>query len=65
MMIMLTNRVILGPIYVASGPLALRGFCNIFLPIIVEDLKKILPSERWTLALYHMVNPALVIALRS
>ena len=53
-----------GRIYIAQGPGYFRDFCNIFLPNIVEDQEKVLRSERGAMALCHMVNPALVIALR-
>ena len=45
------------------GPLALWGFCNIFLPNKGEDQKKSYLSAG-PLALYHMLNLFLVIALR-
>ena len=50
--------------FALSGPLVFGDFRNIFLPIIDEDQQKVLPSERGPLAL-HMVNPTLVVALRS
>ena len=55
----------LGRIYIARGPWHLGNFCNIFLPNVNEDQKKSYLSERWALALFHMANTALVIALRS
>ena len=55
-----------GWIYIARCPCWYFGdFWNIFPPNIGEDQKKVLQSERGALALSHMVNPALVIALRS
>ena len=57
-----------GPDLHCAGPLALRGFLQ-QLPAkykyINEDQNKVLLSEGRTLALYHMANAALVIALRS
>ena len=50
---------------VARGLWYFGDFCNFFLPNISEDQEKVLQSERGAMALYHMVNPALVIALRS
>ena len=65
-MVMLINHVIPGLLLHCAGPLALWGFRNIFLPNIGEDQKKVLPSDHGTLALRHiMVNPVLVIAVRS
>ena len=49
----------------ARGPWHFENFRNIFLPNIGEKTKKVLPAERGPLALCHMVNPTLVIALRS
>ena len=47
------------------GPLAFRDFFNIFLLNAGEDQKNVL-SERGTHGtLSHMLNPSLVIALRS
>ena len=54
-----------GRIYIARGPWYFGDFRSIFLPNIGEDLEKFVPSERGDLALCHMVNPALVIALLS
>ena len=54
-----------GRIYIARGPWYFGDFCNIFLPNIDEDQKKVLKSESGAMALCHMVNQALVIALRS
>ena len=51
-------------IYFARGFWHLGNFCNIFLPNISED-QKILLSKRGSLALYHMANTALVVALHS
>ena len=61
--IRLLNILFSGRIYVAWGPWHLGNFCNILLPNISEDQKNLL-SERWALALCHMENTALVIALR-
>ena len=46
------------------GPLALRDFRNIFLPNTGEDQKKSHMSAG-PLTLCHVLNPSLVIALRS
>ena len=54
-----------GRIYIALGPWYFGDFCNIFLSNIGEDQEKVLPSERGAIALCDMVNPALVISLRS
>ena len=54
-----------GRIYIVRGPWYLGDFRNIILPNIGEDQEKVLPSERGTLALCHMVNLAQVIASRS
>ena len=64
-MVTLTNRVIPGPDYIGLGPWYFGDFRNVFLPIIGEDQKKVLPSERGALVLRPMVNPALDIALHS
>ena len=53
-----------GRICIARGPWHLGDFYNIFLPKIAED-KKVFPSKRGALARCRMVNPALVIAIRS
>ena len=57
-----------GRIYIALGPWHFGNFCNVFLPIVGEDQKKVLRFQRgdlW-LALSHiMVNPALINALLS
>ena len=45
-MVTSTNRVIPGPDLYCAGPLALWDYRNIFLPNIVEDQKKALPSDR-------------------
>ena len=45
------------------GPLALWDFCNIFLPNKGEDQKKSYMSAE-PLALCHVLNPSLIIALR-
>ena len=54
-----------GRVHTARGPWYFGDFCNIFLPNTGEDQEKVLPSERGPLALCHMVNPAVVIALLS
>ena len=54
-----------GRIYNARCPWHLGGFCNIFLPNIREDQKKVLLSEGGALALCHVANTALAITLRS
>ena len=64
-MVTLTNHVIPGPDLHCARPLVLWDFSNIFQLNIGKDQKKVLPSERGALTLCHMVNPALVIALRS
>ena len=46
------------------GPLALWDFCNIFLPNKGEDQKMSYVGAE-PLALCHMLNPSLIIALRS
>ena len=60
----LLNMLFPGRIYIERGPWHLGNFCNIFLPNISEDRKKVLLSERGTLALCHMANSSVVIALR-
>ena len=55
----------LGRIYIARDPWYFGDFCNIFLPNIGEDQEKVLSSERGAMALCDMVNPALVISVRS
>ena len=52
-------------IYIARGLWHFGDFCNIFMPNIGEDQKEVLPSERGALALCHLVNRAMFIALRS
>ena len=52
-------------IYNARDSWHFGDFRYIFLPSISESQKKVLPSDRGALALCHMVNPALVIPLRS
>ena len=47
------------------GPLALWNFRNIFLSNTGEDQKKSYRLSAGPLALFHMSNPSLVIALRS
>ena len=53
-----------GRIYIELGPMALWDFRNIFLPNTGKDQKKSYMSAG-PLALCHMLNPSLVIALRS
>ena len=53
-----------GPDLHCVGALALRDFRNIFLPNTGEDQKKSYMSAG-SLLLCHMLNPSLVIALRS
>ena len=48
-----------------EAPGTMGNFCNIFLPIIGQDQEKVLRSERGAMTLCHMVNPVLVIVLRS
>ena len=62
---LLINHVIPGPDLYCAKPLALKGFSQ-HLPAkyTVGRDQKILPSEREALALCHLVNPALVVALR-
>ena len=59
-----TNHVIAGAGFTLSWTLAFWDFCNIFLPNIGEDQKKSYMSAG-SLALGHLLNPSLVIALRS
>ena len=57
-----------GRIYIARGPWHFGDFRNIFLPKVGKDQKKISPSKRGapSQVLRHiLVNPALVIGLRS
>ena len=54
-----------GRIYIARGPWYFGDFCNIFLPNLGEDQEKVLRSEHGAMAMCHMVNLAVVIALRS
>ena len=62
----LTNHVVTGPDLHCAGPLALWGFSQHLSAkkTVGEDQKKVLPAEREALALCHVGNPALVIALR-
>ena len=53
-----------GRIYSVLGPWYFGDFCNIFLSNIGEDQKKSHHLSAGPLALWHMLNPALVIALR-
>ena len=65
-MVMFHNNVIPGSDLHCAGFWHFGNYRNIFLRDIGGDIEKILPSERWALlALCHMVNPTLVIALRS
>ena len=57
----LTKHVIPGPDLHCAGPLALWGFSQ----HLKRRPKKVLLSERGALALCHIANTALVIALRS
>ena len=64
-MVTLTDYVTPGPDLQYTGLLALRGF-SLHLPAKYKwKPKKVLPSDCGALALCHMVNPALVIPLRS
>ena len=60
----LTNHVIPGPDLHCALPLVLTDFRKKFLPNVGEDQRKVVPYMRGALALCHMVNLALVIALR-
>ena len=53
-----------GPDLDCVGPLAVWDFCNIFLSNTGENQEKSYMSAG-PLALCHMLNPSLVIALRS
>ena len=65
-MVMPTNHVYCpGRIYITRGPWHFADFRDIFLLDIGEDQKKSHHLSAGPLALYYMVNPALVIALRS
>ena len=59
-----TNHVIARAGFTLSWALALWDFRNIFLPNAGEDQKKSYMSPG-PMALCHMLNPSLVIALRS
>ena len=59
-----SNHVIVRTGFILRGPLALWGFSNIFLLNVDKDQKSHHLSAE-PLALCHMANPALVIALRS
>ena len=48
-----------------AEPLAFWDFRNIFLPNIDEDHKKSYHLSAGPLAMCHLLNPAMVIALRS
>ena len=52
-------------IYLAQEPWYFGDNRNIFLPNIGEDQKKSYILSAGPLAVYRLVNPALVIALRS
>ena len=54
-----------GPDLHRVGPLALWDFRNIFLENTGEDQNKSYRLSAGLLALFHMSNPSLVIALRS
>ena len=65
-MVTYTNHVISGQDLHCAGPLVLRDYRNIFQPNIGEDeKKKSYHLSAGAVALCHMVNPALVIALLS
>ena len=53
-----------GQVYIVRCPWHFADFCNIFEPNVSEDQKKVLLSGGRALALSHMANPALVVALR-
>ena len=66
MVVTLTNHVIArGPDLHCASPRHFGDFCDIFRPNISESQKKFYHLSAGPLALCHMVNPALVIALRS
>ena len=48
-----------------GSPGTSENFPNIFLPNVGEDQKKSYHLSAGSLALSHIVNPALVVALRS
>ena len=60
----LTKHVIPGPDLHCAGPLALTEFLQHLPGKYKRRPKKVLPSEGRALALSHMKNTALVIALR-
>ena len=64
-MVKLTKHVISGPDLHCAGPLELQGFLQHLPATYKIRPKKVLLFERWALALCHMANTALVIALRS
>ena len=64
LMVTLTNYAIPGPDLHWARPLVRRGFLQ-HLSAVRGDIKKVLRSERRAMALCHMVNSALVTALRS
>ena len=43
----LLTMLFLGRIYIARGPWYFGDCCNIFLPNVGEDQKRVLPSELW------------------
>ena len=55
----------LGRIYIARGPWYFGDYLNFFLPNVGKDPKKVFQLSVGPLAMRHMVNPALVVALRS
>ena len=54
-----------GPDLHCAGPLAVWDFCYIFLPNVGEGQKKFYHLNAGPLALFHIVNLDLIIALRS
>ena len=64
-MVKLTKQVIPGPDLHCARPLELKGFLQHLPAKYKIRPKKVLLSERWALALCHVANTALVIALRS
>ena len=64
-MVTLTKHVISGPNLHCAKLLALKEFLQHLPAKCKLRPKKVLLSERWALALSHMANTALVIALRS
>ena len=64
-MVTLTKHDIAGLDLHRAAPLAIRGFLQRLPAKYDVETKKILLSESWALALCHMANTALVLALRS